>query len=153
MGYLVLLLTVVPAVELIVLIEVGSVIGSVNTILIIVLTGVVGAYLARIQGFYIFQRVNSSLQSGNMPTEEMMDGLMVLVGGILLLTPGFITDIFGFSLLIPATRALIKRIIRNHFNRMIDSGQINSFNASSFSKDSSSSHLNSNDNAEDADYS
>ena len=107
-GYLVLLFTVVPAVELILIIKVGEVIGAVNTLFFIIFTGVLGAYLARLQGFLLFQKINDNLNRGVMPTDEMLDGLMILLGGIVLLTPGFITDFMGFLLLIPLTRSLIK---------------------------------------------
>ena len=107
-GYLVLLFTIIPALELAVLIKVGTYIGVGNTLFLIVLTGVVGATLARLQGFVTWQNIQISLNEGRMPTEEMLDGLMILLGGIVLLTPGFITDIFGFFLLIPWTRYLVK---------------------------------------------
>ena len=123
-GYLVLLFTLVPAVELMLLIEIGGHIGAGNTILIIILTGVLGAYLARLQGFLVLQKIQSDLNSGIMPNSEMIDGLMILVGGIVLLTPGFITDLFGLLLLIPWTRSLIKMLFSRKFESMIAKGQI-----------------------------
>lgn len=123
-GYLVLLFTLVPAVELMLLIEIGGTIGVGNTILIIVLTGVLGAYLARLQGFIVFQKIQSDLNKGIMPNSEMIDGLMILVGGIVLLAPGFITDALGFLLLIPWTRTLIKKWFNKRFEGMIARGQI-----------------------------
>jgi len=123
-GYLVLLFTLVPAIELMLLIEIGGTIGAGNTILIIVSTGVLGAYLARLQGFLVLQKIQSDLNRGIMPNSEMIDGLMILVGGIVLLTPGFITDAFGFLLLIPWTRALIKKWFNKRFEGMIARGQI-----------------------------
>jgi UPF0716 protein FxsA len=123
-GYLVLLFTIVPAVELWLLIEIGSNIGAGNTILIIILTGVLGAYLARIQGFLVLQKIQNDLNRGHLPNSEMVDGLMILLGGIVLLTPGFITDAFGFILLIPWTRSLIKIWCNRKFEEMIRRGQI-----------------------------
>ena len=123
-GYLILLFTLVPAVELMLLIEIGGTIGAGNTILIIILTGVLGAYLARLQGFLLFQKIQSNLNQGIMPNAEMLDGLMILVGGIVLLTPGFITDLFGFLLLIPWTRSLIKMLFNKKFESMIARGQV-----------------------------
>ena len=123
-GYLILLFTLVPAVELMLLIEIGGTIGAGNTILIIILTGVLGAYLARLQGFLLFQKIQSNLNQGIMPNAEMLDGLMILVGGIVLLTPGFITDLFGFLLLIPWTRSLIKMLFSRKFESMIARGQV-----------------------------
>ncbi len=106
--YLILLFTVLPALELAVLIHVGSHIGAANTVLVIILTGVSGAYLARLQGFIVIRDIQSRLEQGQMPTEQMIDGVLILVGGLLLLTPGFITDCLGILLLIPLTRSLIK---------------------------------------------
>ncbi|MFP4472757.1 MAG: FxsA family protein [Candidatus Omnitrophota bacterium] len=112
-GYLVILFTVLPAVELALLIHVGTYIGAANTILLIIATGVAGAYLARLQGFLVVQRIQSSLNKGALPTDDMLDGLMIFAGGIVLLTPGFITDALGFLLLIPLTRSLIKHWVHH----------------------------------------
>jgi len=130
-GYLVLLFVLVPAIELMLLIEIGGHIGAGNTILIIVLTGILGAYLARLQGFLVFQKIQNDLNRGIMPNSQMIDGLMILVGGIVLLTPGFITDIFGFLLLIPLTRSLIKKWFSRKFEGMIARGQITTFTPTS----------------------
>jgi len=132
-GYLILLFTLVPAIELMLLIEVGGAIGAGNTILIIVFTGVLGAYLARLQGFLVFQKIQNDLNRGVMPNSEMIDGLMILVGGIVLLTPGFITDALGFLLLIPWTRFLIKKWFTKRFESMIARGQIST--STPFSKE------------------
>ena len=109
---------IIPLIELVILIKVGSYIGLWPTILIVVLTGVVGAALARYQGFLIINKIRSDVSSGRVPARELIDGLLVLIGGIVLLTPGFLTDIFGFVLLIPATRNVIKGFVRNQFERM-----------------------------------
>ncbi len=109
---------VIPLIELVILIKVGSYIGLWPTILIVVLTGVVGASLARYQGFIIINKIRSDVSSGRVPARELIDGLLVLIGGIVLLTPGFLTDICGFILLIPLTRNLIKGFVRSHFERM-----------------------------------
>ena len=109
---------IIPLIELVILIKVGSYIGLWPTILIVVLTGVVGAALARYQGFLIINKIRSDVSSGRVPARELIDGLLVLIGGIVLLTPGFLTDIFGFVLLIPVTRNLIKGFVRNQFERM-----------------------------------
>ncbi len=111
---------VIPLIELVILIKVGSYIGLWPTILIVVLTGIVGASLARYQGFIIINKIRSDVSSGRVPARELIDGLLVLIGGIVLLTPGFITDICGFFLLIPFTRNLIKGCVRSHFERMVN---------------------------------
>ena len=122
--YLLLLFTVVPAVELAILIEVGTHIGAGNTILLIIVTGILGASLARYQGFVVLNQIQQNLNKGNMPSEQLMDGLMILVGGIVLLTPGFITDTIGFLLMIPLSRTLIKLWVKKRFEHMIANGQI-----------------------------
>jgi len=120
--YLVLLFTVLPAVELAILIKVGTIIGTANTLLLIIFTGILGAYLARLQGFFILNRIQNDLNKGIMPSSQLLDGLMVLIGGIVLLTPGFVTDTIGFLLLIPFTRTLIKLWLEKRFEAMIKSG-------------------------------
>jgi len=129
--YLVLLFTIVPAIELVLLIKIGTYIGAVNTLMLIVLTGISGAALARLQGFSIIYRIQMSLQEGRMPTEEMLDGAMILVGGITLLTPGFITDVFGFLLLIPWSRSLIKFWLKESLKKVIISEEAVSINSES----------------------
>ena len=126
-GYLVLLFTILPAIELALLIEIGSNIGVGNTLFIIIFTGVLGAYLARLQGFLILRKIQDDLNRGVMPNDQLMDGLMILVGGVVLLTPGFITDALGFLLLIPWTRMLIKKWFKRKFEGMIAKEQIVTF--------------------------
>ena len=123
-GYLVLLFTILPALELALLIQIGSNIGVGNTLFIIIFTGVLGAYLARLEGFLILRKIQDDLNRGILPNDQLRDGLMILVGGILLLTPGFITDTLGFALLIPWTRALIKKWAQKKLTAMIERGQI-----------------------------
>ncbi len=124
MGYLVILFTVLPALELALLIKVGSHIGALNTILIVIATGIIGAAIARYEGFRVLMKVQDSLQRGIMPSAEILDGFMVLAGGIALLTPGFITDVLGLLLLFPVTRAGIKWLLRRKFQSMIKQGQV-----------------------------
>ncbi len=127
MGYLVLLFTILPALELAILIKVGSNIGALNTIGMVIAIGIVGAALARYEGFRVLMKVQDSLQKGIMPSAELLDGAMVLAGGIALLTPGFITDVFGLFLLFPVTRAGIKWFLERQFQSMIARGQIIQF--------------------------
>jgi len=124
---LLLLFTIVPFVELIVLIEVGKQIGTFATIVIIILTGILGASLARMQGFLILNRIREEMNVGKMPTDSLIDGLLILIGAIVLLTPGFITDIIGFILLIPFSRAVLREPIRHYFrNKISNSTQFHS---------------------------
>mmetsp|Transcript_6439 Transcript_6439/g.3656 ORF Transcript_6439/g.3656 Transcript_6439/m.3656 type:complete len:136 (+) Transcript_6439:205-612(+) len=113
--------TLIPIVEIYVLINIGSFIGAVNTIILVILTGIIGAYLARVQGIITLMKVRTNLSQGIMPTEELIDSLMILVAGIVLITPGFITDIVGFLLLIPTIRGYLKKIIKQHFKVWMNS--------------------------------
>jgi UPF0716 protein FxsA len=122
LPYLILLFTVLPALELFVLIEVGSHIGALNTILLVIVTGVVGASLAKMQGFMVLQKIKTSLDQGMLPSSELMDGMMILAGGIVLLTPGFISDVIGLFLLIPVTRAMIKILVQKRMEAMLKKG-------------------------------
>ena len=116
--------TIIPFLELYLLIEVGMHIGPVSTLALVVLTGFAGAYLARIQGMQTMFRVRSSLQQGIMPTEDLIDALLIFAAGIVLLTPGFLTDIAGLLVLFPVTRIYIKRFIRERFNQWIKNHDI-----------------------------
>ena len=124
LGYLILLFIIIPILELAVLIKVGTCIGAGNTILIVILTGVAGAYLARSQGILTLIKIQEDLNRGIMPGDKIVDGLMILCGGVMLLTPGLITDLIGFMALIPATRYLIKQWLKNKFKDMIDRKKI-----------------------------
>ncbi|MEW4981683.1 MAG: FxsA family protein [Cycloclasticus sp.] len=99
-----LLLIVVPVVEIYFLIQVGSVIGAFSTVVLILVTAVLGAYLFRLQGLITVQRIQASLSRGEIPAIEMLEGAMLLVSGALLLTPGFVTDVIGFLCLVPGLR-------------------------------------------------
>lgn len=119
-----LLFTIIPMIEIYVLIKVGQHIGAFNTIGFIILTGIVGAYLARAQGFYIIAKIQSELQRGQMPTDSLTDGLIILVGAVLLVTPGFVTDTIGFVLLIPQTRQLLKQFATAQFRKYINRNNV-----------------------------
>lgn len=107
-----ILFIVVPIIELYLIIEVGSHIGALWTVLIVIITAVVGVQLLRLQGFNTLRRAQQNMARGSMPAMEMMEGIVLAVGGALLITPGFITDTLGFLCLIPATRrAFVRRII------------------------------------------
>lgn len=124
---LVLIFIIVPLMEILLLIEIGSRIGTLNTIVIILLTGILGAYMMRQQGFAILANIRGDLSQGRMPTGELINGVLVLVGGILLLTPGFFTDVVGFLLLIPITRGFVRKKIQLLIQRKIESGDIHVF--------------------------
>ncbi|MEA3464629.1 MAG: FxsA family protein [Thermodesulfobacteriota bacterium] len=121
---LIIIFTSIPIIEIYVLLEAGEIIGLWPTIGLIFLTGIAGAYLARTQGSDTARRIQIALEQGEMPTEGLLDGAMILAGGITLLTPGFVTDMIGFCLLLPVTRSLIKEFARKWFKKMVDNGQV-----------------------------
>lgn len=122
---LVLLFTIIPVLELFLLIEIGGHIGTMNTIALIVLTGIIGASFAKSQGARIIYEIRSALNQGQIPGKELLQGAMILAGGILLLTPGFITDLVGFSLLFPLTRLFYTRAALSYIKKKYKSGQWN----------------------------
>jgi len=123
-GRLVLLFVLVPALEIYLLLQVGAGIGAMNTLLLIVATGVVGAHYARLQGFEVVRRLQESQRTGRFPAGEIVDGAMLLLGGALLITPGLLTDALGFSLVFPPTRDLWKRTAVEWLRRKVEQGEI-----------------------------
>ena len=119
-----LLFIVTPLVELAILIYVGTVIGALYTILIVLVTGVAGAILARTQGLATLTRIRSSLEQGILPSNELFQGALIVVGGLLLVTPGMITDLIGFALFIPKTRNIFIGWLRAFIQRNIQRGDI-----------------------------
>ncbi len=117
-----LLFTLVPLIEIWLLIEVGAIIGSVTTILLIASTGFVGVFLAKYQGLAVLRKMQLDMEAGIMPGDPMFDGACILIGGTLLLTPGLITDLVGFSLLLPFTRILYKAAAQKYFARQMENG-------------------------------
>jgi len=112
MRLLFLLFIIVPIVEMVVLIQVGSEIGAIPTIALVCLTAFVGVTLIRAQGFSTLQKAQWRVNHGELPAQEIVDGMCLAVGGAMLLTPGFITDAFGFLLLVPGLRKhLLKHVI------------------------------------------
>jgi len=108
---LVVLFVVVPLLEIFVLIQVGQVIGPWWTILLLVLDSVIGAWLVRREGGRAWRALTTALQTGRMPARELADGALILVGGTLMLTPGFVTDVFGFAAILPFTRPFARRLL------------------------------------------
>ena len=109
-----ILFVIVPLIELYLIIEVGRLIGALWTVLLVVLTAVIGVSLLRIQGFSTLERARRNMEEGTLPAMEMMEGIMLAVGGALLITPGFLTDTLGFLCLVPATRRAMIAYLARH---------------------------------------
>jgi len=124
MGILLLLFVALPALELWLLIEVGRRIGGLETIGLIVLTGVVGASLARQQGLRVLSEVQRRVAAGDMPADSLVDGIMILVASALLVTPGVLTDAFGFLCLVPGFRAVVKAEAVRRFERAVAENRV-----------------------------
>ncbi len=112
---LVLVFIVVPIAELYVLIQIGQAIGVLPTIALLILDSILGAALMRQQGRAAWMRFNRALQEGRVPGREVIDGVLVIFGGALLLTPGFLSDILGLLLLLPPTRAVVRGVLVRRF--------------------------------------
>ncbi len=124
LGRLLLLFTVVPLVELCLLIEVGSRLGAGTTVILIALTGGVGALLARMQGFRVVLQIRERLRGGQLPADELLSGGLVVAGGLLLVTPGLLTDAVGLALLLPFVRSRVVEWVKGFIQRKIQEGSI-----------------------------
>jgi UPF0716 protein FxsA len=126
-GKLLLLFILVPAIELVLLIQLGSLIGILPTLAVIVITGFLGAGLARHQGLGVLRQVQSEIAAGRLPAHPILDGVLILVAGALLMTPGFLTDLAGFLFLIPASRVVIKQLVWRRLERAVKQGNVRVF--------------------------
>ena len=106
-----ILFVLIPIAEIYAFITVGEEIGVLKTLLLCVLTAILGGYLVRRQGLETLMNAQKSFQAGNMPLNALFDGLCIVISGALLLTPGFVTDIVGFSLLLPPFRQFLRRAV------------------------------------------
>lgn len=121
---LLLLFTLLPALELFLVVGSSLTIGVWHTLGIILLTGVIGSWVARSQGLATWRRIREALSRGQLPARDMVHGVLILLAGALLITPGFITDLTGFLLLMPPFRTLIARTLRRRFEKGLASGKI-----------------------------
>ena len=126
-GRLLALFLIVPIAELALLIWIGGRVGFWPTVGLIVLTALTGSWLARREGWNVFNRLQNKLASGGLPGRELTDGLIILVSAALLLTPGILTDIVGFLGLIPPTRAWIRKRLQARFRHAIEGGNASVF--------------------------
>jgi UPF0716 protein FxsA len=120
-----LLFALIPVVELALLIKIGSIIGTFNTVTIVILTAIIGAYMVKMEGLGVMYRIQQNMQEGIFPAEELINGMMILLAGALLLTPGFFTDAIGFLMVFPPSRNYIKRIARRYIEKRMSTGEIN----------------------------
>ena len=121
---LLLLFILVPLVELFLLIEIGRQIGTLLTLTIIVCTGILGAFLARRQGIGVLYQIRTEIANGRLPASQLADGIIILLAGAVLITPGVLTDALGFLCLIPTSRKLIKKMLRHWFEVTVQDGGI-----------------------------
>ena len=114
---------VVPIVELVVIIKIGAAIGVLNTVGLLILSSVIGAWLMKREGLGVVRRMQVALAQGRVPGKEMVDAFLILLGGALMVAPGFLTDIVGMLLLLPPVRAVVRRILRRRFTvRVLGTG-------------------------------
>ena len=121
---LALLFIGLPLLELYILIKIGSHLGAFTTIALIIFSGVLGLLLARFEGLRTWHQIRVSLSQGIVPAEEMVDSVLIFVGGVLFVVPGVITDFAALVLLIPFTRTIFKRWLRRRFDRAVERGNV-----------------------------
>lgn len=118
-----LIFSVVPIIELYLLIRVGKLIGALPTVALLLVVSLAGAWLVRSQGFVILRRIQDELALGRLPATGLLDGALVLLGGLLLLTPGFFSDVVGLFFIVPPTRAVIKQFLGLWLQNRLARGQ------------------------------
>ena len=119
MLVLVLLFFVVPIFELYVIIQVAHAIGVLDTIGLLILDSILGGWLMKREGLGVLRRLQAKLESGELPSTELVDGFLILFGGALMLAPGFVTDIVGMALLLPPIRAIVRRVLARRFKTVV----------------------------------
>ena len=124
LGRILALFLIMPVVELALLVQVDKLIGFWPTIGVIVATGVAGSFLARREGLSVWRRLNERLNQGGLPGNELLDGVIILVAGALLITPGVLTDVVGFLGLIPLTRRGIRKLVQKRIKRSMREGKV-----------------------------
>ena len=124
MGRLFLLFTVVPLAELYLLIAVGRFLGPVPTIALVLVTGALGAWFARLEGARVIRRWQEAMARQELPKDGVIDGFLIFIGGVMLITPGILTDIAGLSMVMPPSRRLIAGFVRRWVERQIATGRV-----------------------------
>lgn len=121
---LLLIFIIIPLLELFFLLEISQYIGVFATVMIIVFTGAVGVAIAKRQGYQVINNIRSNLNAGKMPTDDLVSALLILIGGVTLLTPGFLTDITGFLLILPGSRDLIASLVKKYFLKYVKKNNV-----------------------------
>tara|TARA_B100000073_G_scaffold141673_1_gene116594 strand:- start:15562 stop:16035 length:474 start_codon:yes stop_codon:yes gene_type:complete len=109
----------IPLIEVWILLQIADLAGLLNTIGLLILTSIIGALLVRREGISVFRKAKNEITQGQMPEKQILDGFLILLGGVLMLTPGFFTDIIGFLLLFPPTRLLLRTVVIKRLNSRI----------------------------------
>ena len=109
----------IPLIEVWILLQIADLAGLLNTIGLLILTSIIGALLVRREGISVFRKAKNEIAQGQMPEKQILDGFLILLGGVLMLTPGFFTDIIGFLLLFPPTRLLLRTVVIKRLNSRI----------------------------------
>ena len=123
-GRLFLLFTVVPLIELYLLVALGRVLGPLATIGLVIVTGAVGAWFARLEGARVIRRWQEAMARQQIPKDGVIDGFLIFIGGLMLITPGILTDIAGLSMVMPPTRRVIAGFVRSWVERQIAAGRV-----------------------------
>ena len=119
-----LLFTAIPLLELMILIDLGSWMGVAPTLGLVLLTGAAGAWIARLQSLSVLGRIQRELAEGRLPGAELVEGALVLVGGLFLLTPGLLTDLMGLSLMVPAFRSAVRAWLIQRLEKLVREGKV-----------------------------
>lgn len=126
MPYLLVLLITMPIIEIAILLRVGEAAGWISTLLFVIATALLGSALLRQQGLATLNRARQRMDSGEMPAQQLVEGLFIMIGGVLLLTPGFVTDAFGFLCVIPLSRQWLARKLSVRGIAIFSQGTVNS---------------------------
>ena len=120
---LAILFIVIPMIEIAILIKIGTIIGFWPTLLLQVGTGILGAFLAKMEGLFVWRKIALELQSGKIPADALINAFLIFAAGIILVTPGLLTDLVAYALLVPWTRNLFKRWLKKRFKKMVPGGE------------------------------
>lgn len=130
MAKLIILFTVIPLFELWALIHLSNYLGGLFTVLLVGCTGLLGAIITKKQSTSVLKKINDSLAQGQIPADKLIDGLLIFIGGIMLITPGILTDIIGFCCVLPFTRPKVKYFTKDKLGKLVETGRVQFFGGS-----------------------